>query len=86
MKSTRRQFLADSGKMIAGMGAAFLVPGSAFSILKSRSPNEKITVGLIGCKGMGWTNLDRFLNVGNVECKALCDVDRNVLNQRTDEL
>ncbi len=86
MKTTRRQFLTDSGKIITGFGAASLMPGSAFSILKGSSANEKIVVGLIGCKGMGWSNLDRFLNVETVECKALCDVDQNVLNQRASEL
>jgi len=63
-----------------------MMPGTAFSILKGSSANEKIVVGLIGCKGMGWSNLDRFLNVETVECKALCDVDQNVLNQRASEL
>lgn len=86
MKTSRRQFLTESGKIITGFGAASLMPGSAFSILKGSSANEKIVVGLIGCKGMGWSNLDRFLNVETVECKALCDVDQNVLNQRASEL
>lgn len=86
MKTTRRQFLSQSGKIISGFGAVSLMPGSAFSIIKGSSPNEKIIVGLIGCKGMGWSNLDRFLNADNVECKSLCDVDRNVLKQRANEL
>jgi len=41
MKTTRRQFLANSGKVISGLGATSLVPGSAFSILKEKAPNEK---------------------------------------------
>lgn len=78
----RREFLKNSSKIIAGTGAAALVPGSAFSILKSRSPNEDVVVGLIGCNSMGWSNLSTFLDEPNVRCSALCDVDENVLNRR----
>lgn len=84
--TSRKQFLSTSGKLIAGFGASSLLPGSAFSILKNKSPNERIVVGLIGCKGMGWSNLTAILRAGNVECAALCDVDENVLNQRASEL
>lgn len=86
MNKSRRKFLSDSGKIITGLSAASLVPGKTFSILSGGSPNEKIVVGLIGCKGMGWSNLDRFLNIENVECAALCDIDENVLEERAAEL
>lgn len=78
--------MADTGKIVAGIGAGSFIPGSAFSILKGRSPNEKLVVGVIGCKGMGWSNLNAILRTGNVECAGLCDVDENVLNQRAAEL
>ncbi len=86
MKHSRRKFLSDSGKIITGLGAASLVPAKSFSIFSGGSPNEKLVVGLIGCKGMGWSNLNQFLNVDNVECGALCDVDQNVLDERAAEL
>jgi len=35
---------------------------------------------------MGWNDLVSFLKNPEVECVALCDVDRNVLNRRTDDL
>ncbi|MDX1640479.1 MAG: Gfo/Idh/MocA family oxidoreductase [Balneolaceae bacterium] len=82
--STRRQFLTNSGKIMLGFGASSILPSSSFSIL-SGSANEKLVVGLIGCKGMGWNNLQNLLRVENVECKALCDVDQNVLDQRAAE-
>ncbi|MEX2344166.1 MAG: Gfo/Idh/MocA family oxidoreductase [Balneolaceae bacterium] len=84
--TSRRKFLTDTGKAIAGIGAASVLPGKAFSILSSRSPNERINAGLIGCKGMGWSNINEFLRVDNVDCIALCDVDQNVLDERTAEL
>ncbi len=48
-----------------------------------QSPNEKVNIGLIGCRGMGFGILDQALRQPNVECVALCDVDSNVLTQRT---
>lgn len=86
MKKNRREFLSDSGKILTGLSAASFIPGKTFSILSGGSPNEKIVVGLIGCNGMGWTNLTRFLEVENVECAALCDIDRNVLERRAADL
>jgi predicted dehydrogenase len=35
---------------------------------------------------MGWSDLASFLKNPEVDCVALCDVDRNVLNKRTDEI
>ncbi|MDX1637945.1 MAG: Gfo/Idh/MocA family oxidoreductase [Balneolaceae bacterium] len=78
----RKEFLSRSSKIVAASGAATLVPGSAFSILGSRNPNEDVVVGLIGCNSMGWSNLSMFLQESNVRCAALCDVDENVLNRR----
>lgn len=48
--------------------------------------DEKIRVGLIGVNGMGWSNLNAILKDKRVVCTALCDIDENVLQKRTDEL
>ena len=48
----------------------------------SISANDKIGVGLIGCNGMGFDDLKAFLRNPEVECVALCDVDKNVLEKR----
>ncbi|HMR19437.1 MAG TPA: Gfo/Idh/MocA family oxidoreductase, partial [Sphingobacterium sp.] len=45
-----------------------------------------IKVGLIGVKGMGWSNLTALLKQPNVQCTALCDVDERILDQRIAEL
>jgi len=44
--------------------------------------NEKLVCGLIGAKGMGFSDLQAFLGQPNTECAAIADVDENVLNQR----
>ena len=57
------------------------------SILSS-SPipaSEKLTVGVIGVNGMGFSNLKTFLKFPEVECAALCDVDSKVLEKRARE-
>ena len=86
--ATRKEFLTTGGKLLAGLGATAMIPGGASRLVKlgKPSPNDKILVGVIGCNGMGWANLNAILQAGNVECTALCDVDENVLARRADEL
>lgn len=73
----RRTFIKNAAVATAGV-IAFPTILRAGSV----SANDKITVGLIGCKGQGWSNLSTFLNQPGVVCAALCDVDNNVLEQR----
>lgn len=73
----RRSFLKNSALATAGL-AVFPTILHAGEV----SANDTITVGLIGCKGQGWSNLRAFLAQPGVRCAALCDVDRNVLNER----
>jgi predicted dehydrogenase len=79
MNSNRRSFIKTTALATAAFGA---FP----AILKAGSANEKIVVGLVGCNGMGFSNLKAFLKQANVECAALCDVDRNVLEERAAEV
>jgi predicted dehydrogenase len=76
MKHTRRDFIQKTSSLVA---AASLGPMISYG---SVSANEKLTVGLIGCKGMGFYNLEDHLRVPGIECAALCDVDENILNAR----
>ena len=69
------------------MGASMVLPTELLaSIRKTISPNDKIQVGLIGCKGMGFSDLSSMLQNSEVEVVALCDVDENVLREKTAEL
>ncbi len=84
MTSTRRNFIKTASVLAAGS----VIPLEA---LNSRpvvniAPSDKIRVALIGGNSMGWNDLASFLKNPEVECTALCDVDRNVLNKRTDEI
>lgn len=83
MTSTRRKFIKT---------ASLFATGSVLSLdalSKARmniAPTDKIHVALVGGNSMGWSDLESFLKNPEVECVALCDVDRNVLNQRTDDI
>jgi len=81
--NSRRKFLQQTGSVLAGTALSPMV----FSNLNaSVSPNDKISVALIGCKGMGMYNLTDHLKVPGVECVAMCDVDENILNERAKEI
>lgn len=82
MTASRRKFLKDSLITAGGIGMASAFPGTLQATTKRVAPSDQLTVGLIGCKGMGFANLKAFLNQPGVNCAALCDVDANVLNER----
>lgn len=78
-KMTRREFMGNSTKAIAGTAvlAAGLEPGlvSREGEQKKASPSDKISLALIGSGGMGKNNLSQFLRLPEVECPAVADVD-----------
>jgi predicted dehydrogenase len=83
MRTTRRHFLKTASILSAGA----VIPTTRFSESGSRiSPTDKIQVALIGGNSMGYNDLASFVKNPEVECVAICDVDRNVLNRRTDDL
>jgi predicted dehydrogenase len=43
----------------------------------SKSPNDKLVIGLVGCGGMGAANMRSLMEFPDVEVAALCDVDDN---------
>ncbi|QAY75560.1 Gfo/Idh/MocA family protein [Sphingosinicella sp. BN140058] len=81
----------DRRAMLAGglaASAATLMPLSqAFAQRRGRvSANDKVQVGVIGCKGMGWADLTAMIKGADVTPVALCDVDLEVLSGRGREL
>ena len=80
MKPDRRTFIRNSALATTALGAFPTI------LRAGLLANEKVVVGLVGCLGMGFNNLKTFLAQPNVECGALCDVDRNVLDERAAEV
>ena len=83
---TRRDFLKK-------MGTLAMAGAVSPSLINAKSPkasvmgaNDRINIGLIGCRSMGWTDLLNAINVPGVECVALCDIDKNILDSRAAEL
>jgi len=78
--TSRRTFIRNSGALMAGAAMSPLAFEKAHSKI---SASDKLTVALIGCKGMGMYNLTDHLKQEGIECAALCDVDKNILQERT---
>src|SRR3989304_4319090 len=72
----RRQFLADSGATAAGAAGLSLGVHTMVRADDKPTPKDTLVVGLIGCGGMGWANLQDFLRSPEVRVGALCDPDR----------
>jgi len=73
----RRSFLAATGAVLA---LPTILPLSALGSADRPAPSGRITMGLIGCGGMGNGNADGFLGKANCQVVAACDVDRNHLD------
>ena len=80
--TSRRDFLKNSGSTSVGIGLAASFTGA----MASCAPSDKIRVGLVGCNGMGFSDLSAFLANPQVECIALCDIDESVLNKRASDV
>ena len=84
---TRRDFLKKSALSAATMAASSIFPIELLATMRKRtSANDHIQVGLIGCRGMGFTDLISLLKINEVQLVALCDVDKNVLSDKVAEL
>ncbi|MFN8430590.1 MAG: Gfo/Idh/MocA family oxidoreductase [Spirosomataceae bacterium] len=84
MSTTRREFVKNA--TMTGLGLGLLSDTFANNPFKIFSPSDQLKVGLIGCKGMGYSNLQRHLKIPGVECIALCDIDQSVLNERAGQV
>ncbi len=83
MAPSRRNFLKTASVFAAGSAL------SLDTLAKARmnvAPSDKIRVAMVGGNSMGWSDLESFMKNPEVECVALCDVDRNVLNRRTEQI
>ncbi|MDM8008403.1 MAG: Gfo/Idh/MocA family oxidoreductase [Phycisphaerae bacterium] len=80
---TRRQFLGNSGKTMAGMAAGLSVlgPRSMLSSARAADANDRLGIALIGCGGMGRHKLGNFLDTKQVDVLALCDVDTKQMDE-----
>ncbi len=82
---SRRAFLGDAGRAALVTGAALsapvwnVLPVHAEPLGRPRrvQANDKVTLALIGCGGMGSSNMHALMGKSEVQVAALCDVDDN---------
>jgi len=87
MLRNRRDFIKKSTAGLLVSGASFMFPMELLATMRKRvGPNDTVNVGLIGCNGMGFSDLSSFLKMSDINVIALCDVDENVLKARTADL
>ncbi len=78
----RRNFIKGTGAAVAG---TILAQTGLLSAAGSSMLADKINIGVIGCKGMGWSNVNSLLKLKDVDLVAICDVDANVVSQRVND-
>jgi predicted dehydrogenase len=79
--SSRRQFL----KAAAVAGAGVWVAPHGGRPARAASPNERLSIGVIGVSHRGAANIDELLGVPAAEIVALCDVNDDYLAQAADK-
>ncbi len=74
----RRHFVQNTSLAASGL---IISPGLNIR-KKIISLNDKINIGVIGCKGMGWSDVHSLLKMPDVDLVGMCDVDQSVIDQR----
>jgi predicted dehydrogenase len=78
----RRTFIKTSSALTVGLA----MHPHAGAVSGRIAPSDTLNVALIGCRNKGWSNLMDMLQHKDVKCRALCDIDRNILDSRAEEL
>ena len=73
----RRNFVRKTSALMAtGALAPSVMSAPRISSL------EKLQIGVIGCKGMGWADTKSMLKMDDVDLIGICDVDQSVIDER----
>lgn len=75
----RREFVIASTLATGGLS---MTPSLAAGFHKPIAKNDKLQIGVIGCNGMGWSNVNSLLKMEDVDLVAMCDVDQSVIEKR----
>ena len=79
MHHSRRSFLKKSTQLAA---ATTLTAGFPAILQASIPPSEQVNMAVIGCRNRGFRVLRQHLDLGGVNCVAMCDIDESVLNEK----
>jgi len=87
-RRNRRQFLEDSMFAAAAAGVAAGPAAGLFAAedAPSSSPNGKLGVAVVGVRGRGGSHIGAFAGRNDTEILYICDADRNVGENRANEV
>ncbi|MBC7842393.1 MAG: Gfo/Idh/MocA family oxidoreductase [Gemmatimonadaceae bacterium] len=89
MSTSRRTFIKQSATAAASAsftGALPLAVSSGESRRARVAPSDQVNIGVIGAKGMGWSDMRSHLKIAGVNCVAIADVDKSVLTERAEDV
>ncbi len=79
-KTNRREFIKKTTGAIAGLTALpYFVPAKILGRNNNIPPSDKIRIGCIGVGWQGTSNMKTFLNESGAIVVAVCDIDKNHL-------
>jgi predicted dehydrogenase len=82
LRTSRRSFVKKTALGAAGLAvspAIWTRPGFA----RVNTPSNEVRFGAIGIRGMGFSNINSFLQQDDIRCVAICDVDDEVIVRRS---
>jgi predicted dehydrogenase len=84
--TTRRQFIQNTSLAAFGVSLTPVIPAELLARKKQISPSDKLILGLIGCRSMGFADAQDLLLQPDVELAAMCDVDSGILESRVKDV
>lgn len=75
----------DRRAFLQGVTASAALTGLAAAD-QNRSPNDRVTVCVMGVRGRGGSLLSTFASLPDVDVKYICDIDENVLGARVAQI
>jgi predicted dehydrogenase len=78
----RRNFIKQAS---LAAGGVLFTPQILHAGNRIISANDKINIGVIGCKGMGWSNTNSLMKIADVDLIGICDVDKSVIDTRLND-
>jgi len=87
IRKSRREFLEDS-MFAAAATAAMTAPATllAAETKQSKSPNEKLSVAIVGLKGRGGAHISGFAGRDDVDVTYICDADTQFAESRAESI
>lgn len=83
MTYSRRHFLSTTAKITAAGSLAGGFPSIWAASSLRTPPSDQLNIALIGSRNRGFRVLKHHLDLGGVNCVALCDVDQRVLDEKS---